>query len=196
MGPRPLFVAFGIPVAVDPFFIFGALLVGAWAPDGFEVHYVVAMVVFTVIHEFGHALTAKSLGSRPAIVITFLGGYASYAPTAKMTTRHYLLVSLMGPLTQLVVALPVGYFAFERFLGASSYEEYRSTLGLFSAVMWAGIFLAFLNLLPFWPLDGGHIVSRLAQRVLGVRAAATVAFARFTALDSAITSVAGLRGFL
>ncbi len=170
MSSRPLFTAFGIPVTFDPFFIFGAFLFYSWAGGGQRGMYtVVAMVVFVVIHEFGHALTAKAFGARAEITVTFLGGYASYAPSRRQTTRHRVLISLMGPLTQLAVAVPALWIVANRATNATSAEELRSTYDLIDAIGWAGVFLAFLNLVPLWPLDGGHIVESLLQRVAGER---------------------------
>jgi len=171
MGPRPLFVVFGIPVSFDPFFIFGAALVASWAPPGEEVHFVVAMLVFTVIHEFGHALTAKAFGARPYVVIRFLGGYTADGRSSTTTTRQSLLISLMGPLTELLVGIGVAYFAYQRVLGARSFDELRTWTSVLDAVMWAGILLAFINLLPFLPLDGGRILETLAERIGGRSAA-------------------------
>lgn len=168
MSSRPLFTAFGIPVTFDPFFIFGAFLFYSWAGGGQRgIYTVVAMVVFVVIHEFGHALTAKSFGASAEITVTFLGGYASYAPSSRHTTRHSVLISVMGPLTQLVAALPVLWFLTNRLEHAATLAEARSTYEMVYAVAWAGIFLAFLNLIPLWPLDGGHIAERLLSRWLG-----------------------------
>lgn len=157
MEPRPLFVAFGIPVSFDPFFLFGALLFYSWSGGGQAgVYAVIALVVFVLVHEFGHALTAKAFGARTAIAITFLGGFASYVPGRRLTTRHSILISLAGPLTQLVFALPVMWWALERVVNAGPGEE-LSTWALYRAVTWVGVVLAFINLIPAWPLDGGHI---------------------------------------
>lgn len=170
MGPRPLFTAFGIPVSFDPFFLFGAFLVYSWSGGGrYGLYTVVAMVVFVVIHEFGHALTAKAFGSSPAIVVTFLGGYASYAPTKSMTTRHSIAISVAGPLTQLVASLPVLWWAIHRLETATDRASASAAIDVINAVGWAGVLLAFLNLVPLWPLDGGHIAESLAARVFGPR---------------------------
>lgn len=167
MSSRPLFSAFGIPVTFDPFFIFGAFLFYSWAGGGQRgIYTVVAMVVFVVIHEFGHALTAKAFGATATITVTFLGGYASYAPSTRHTTRHRVLISLMGPLTQLAVAIPTLWIVAERAVAAPS----PTTYALLSAIGWAGVFLAFLNLVPLWPLDGGHIAEALISRFVGDQA--------------------------
>ncbi|MFN8053474.1 MAG: M50 family metallopeptidase [Acidimicrobiales bacterium] len=174
MGPRPLFSAFGIPVSIDPFFLFGAFLVFSWTGGGQRgLFTVIALVVFVVVHEFGHALTAQAFGARTTITISFLGGFASYVPTRTMTTRHRLAISLMGPLTQFVVALPVLWFVLDRYTSAMASADFsnaRLYLNMVQAVAWGGIFIAFLNLLPFWPFDGGHIAEGLLRRAFGARA--------------------------
>jgi len=168
---RPLFTAFGIPVSFDPFFLLGAFLIYQWSDGGRTGMYtVVAMVVFVVLHEFGHALTAKAFGARPEICVTFLGGYASFATTRRLTTRHHVAISLAGPGSQLLLAVPVVRWAVHRALDATSRTELAAALDVLDAVAWAGVLLGFLNLVPLWPLDGGHIASSLLTRAFGDRA--------------------------
>lgn len=174
MNGRPLFVAFGIPVRFDPFFLIGAFLFYSWAGGGTAGMYtVVAMVVFVLIHEFGHALTARHFGAEATITVSFLGGYASYVPTRRHSSLDQILISAAGPVTQFVAAVPVLWLVASRYETAylgNDVAALHNAEALMNAVLWAGIFLAYLNLAPFWPLDGGHIVQQILVDRFGQRA--------------------------
>ena len=79
MFRRPLFHAFGIPVTVDPFFFFGLFIFYSISGGGRGgVYTAVALAVFVLIHELGHALVARRLGGEVAISLNFMVGWASY----------------------------------------------------------------------------------------------------------------------
>jgi stage IV sporulation protein FB len=70
----------GVPVTVDPFFLIGLVLVWSWAGGGRAGLYAAVFVgVFTLLHELGHALTARRFGADSAITLNLLVGWASYA---------------------------------------------------------------------------------------------------------------------
>src|SRR4051794_12047552 len=107
MARRPLFVLFGIPVVFDPFFLFGALIIYSLSGGGREgVITVIALAILVLIHELGHALTARAFGATSMITVTFLGGYASYSPSRRLATWQTNVISVAGPAVQLVASVP------------------------------------------------------------------------------------------
>ena len=88
MSSRPLFTAFGIPVTFDPFFIFGAFLFYSWAGGGQRGMYGRGDGRVRGDPRIRSRAHGKAFGARAEITVTFLGGYASYAPSRRQTTRH------------------------------------------------------------------------------------------------------------
>ena len=85
-----------IPVRVIPTFFLMAGLLGADYLRDLPIFFAVWMVVVLVsilVHEFGHALTAKAFGYPPTVVLYFMGGMALYRPDSGYTPsarfRHY-----------------------------------------------------------------------------------------------------------
>ena len=161
MSPRPVFSAFGIPVSFDPWFLFGCFifyqLSGGCRPGLFAAGF---MVVFVVIHEFGHALAARGFGHSAEIVVSFLGGWTAHGGSARLPPSKRAIISVAGPLAQLFTALPA-LVAAE--LLSTNDPELR--IDLFNAIGWTGVVLAIMNLLPLWPLDGGHLVVTAIERL-------------------------------
>lgn len=116
-----------------------------------------------VLHEFGHALTARRFGvPTESIQLWALGGVARLSREAP-TPKAEGWIAAAGPLTSIAIgAASVGLWAA---LGGSAVEsQYVSVLA------WLGVinaFLALFNLLPGAPLDGGRIVKAVRWRMHG-----------------------------
>jgi Zn-dependent protease len=151
----------GFPTAVRPgFFIFMLLLVllypfplGLWVAG--------AVAAFTLIHELGHALAARSAGCDARIALDFMVAYAAYETRRPLTWWQRGGIALAGPATQVGVAVIV-----LAALGASPFSRESITQSnVTMAVWWAGVALGLLNLVPLIPLDGGAIVANLIDAV-------------------------------
>ena len=168
MGPRHLFTISGIPVSIDPFFVLGAFFLYQWSGGGTPGLYsVIAIAVFVLVHELGHAFTAKAFGAESTVMLTFMGGFANYRSPKRLTVAQQVAISAAGPLVQLIAATPVLWFAQHTFQTATTRDQAQFGFDLYVAVAWAGVLLAFLNLLPLWPLDGGHICDHVLGRLIG-----------------------------
>ncbi len=116
-----------------------------------------------VLHEFGHALTARRFGvPTESIQLWALGGVARLSREAP-TPKAEGWIAAAGPLTSIAIgAASVGVWAA---LGGNAVgSQYVSVLG------WLGVinaFLALFNLLPGAPLDGGRIVKAVRWRIHG-----------------------------
>lgn len=137
-----------------------------------DFHYNLAfavLVTFSVIvHEFGHALTARKLGGRAhEIVLWPLGGLAY--TSGHRSLKDQLKTTLGGPLTHIPLALLFAGIAF--LLGAEFTPAIfaPSYAGLQIDNFWASVFVIgvktnmymfLLNMfLPAYPLDCGHIIA-------------------------------------
>jgi Zn-dependent protease len=148
----------GIPIGLH----WSVVLVAVLFFNGLSANFgvvggIVAMAAFfasILLHEIGHALTARRFGvSTESIELWALGGVARLdreAPTA----RAEGWIAAAGPLTSLGIgAIGVGAFAT---LAATGVR------GTTTAVLgWLGVIngvLALFNLLPGLPLDGGRML--------------------------------------
>src|SRR5260370_39885036 len=101
VAPTPYdlrFSLFGIPVRVHPFFWLVSLIMG-WPlhEPKLILIWVACVFVSILVHELGHALTAKYFGWPPHIGLYSFGGYASYQPTWGHSTARTILVLIAGP---------------------------------------------------------------------------------------------------
>lgn len=161
------FSIFDIPVRVQPFFwLTMVILSGGFQGGGDSKEALLSIVVFTIagfisilVHELGHALTAKHFGKKVEIVLQAFGGYAAYSGGAPLSRRRTFMVTAAGPALQIVLGLAAIAFKMSVQITNPALNGFLNDLILIS------IFWALLNLLPILPLDGG----RLLQTVLGPR---------------------------
>lgn len=79
------FSLFGIPIEIQPFFWITLVIIGG--VEGVDTAagmmriglFVLAGFISVLIHELGHALTARSFGAHSAITLQAFGGYAAYS---------------------------------------------------------------------------------------------------------------------
>ena len=125
--------------------------------------FMLAAFISVLIHEMGHALTIKRFKQPTQVVLTFMGGYATYPPGV-LTRKRSFLVTLAGPALQLVFGIGIIFLS-----------EYLPSQGkqvdiFFANLIWISIIWAVFNCLPIYPMDGGQMLSA----VLGPRRAKVV----------------------
>jgi len=118
------------------------------------------VIVSVLAHEVAHALVARAFGaSVDHIALTLWGGHTQYR-TRKMSTLGSLLVSLSGPLANLLLA--------GLCFGAVQLGEPGTSTAVFLSVSaWLNLVLAVFNLLPGLPMDGGRALETVLGAVLG-----------------------------
>ena len=172
------FTAFGIPVQVDLFFIIGLVMIWSWAGGNRAGLFAAVFVgIFTLVHELGHALTARRFGATATITLNLFVGWATYAAPHPLTRRQRNSISLAGPMSQIVLAVPVlaaTYYALPKHgsaLATSILGTGRGNVAfdVWQGAVWAGVVIGLLNLLPLWPLDGGHVVDSFLTSRFGER---------------------------
>lgn len=156
------FSLFGIPIQIQPWFWLSLAILGgatgADSPDGLLriCLFILAGFISILIHELGHALTARAFGSYSEITLEAFGGYATYQG-ARLSRPQSFAVTAAGPGVQIVLGL--AFFALLKARPELSGHGYF----FMSMVVWVSFAWAILNLLPVLPLDGG----RMLETILG-----------------------------
>ncbi|MAT42516.1 MAG: site-2 protease family protein [Anaerolineaceae bacterium] len=154
--------------------------------------FIVLLFLFVVLHEFGHALTARKYGI-PTKDITLLpiGGVARLERMPEKP-KEELIVAIAGPLVNLFFAVVLFTVIFLT-TGFSQIPQLNITSGtLIERLAIVNLSLFLFNLIPAFPMDGGRIVrALLAMRLEYTRATQTAA-----ALGQGIALIFGLIGLL
>jgi Zn-dependent protease len=164
VSPTPYdlrFSLFGIPVRVHPFFwVMGCLF--AWPsqqlPGSVVFEFlaigIACLFVSILVHEMGHALTARHFGWPPEVVLYQMGGYALFFPSWGHTPQRSVLVSLAGPAAGFL--LYAGVWGSSQVLLRRGVELNWQTEWAIMQLEWINLWWGLVNLLPVYPLDGGQ----------------------------------------
>lgn len=191
---------FGIPVQVH--WTFALLLVwiiytgykeGMGMTDTFFLGlFVLALFLCVILHEFGHALTARQYGvGTHDITISPIGGIARLDRMPEKPFQEFM-VAVAGPLVNVAIAAVLsGFYVVKSGVGqeeiqnliygvlvrdSNFFPEATSAFDFFMLGMIAlnGI-LAVFNMLPAFPMDGGRVLRALLTIRFGRSLATRVA---------------------
>jgi len=119
------------------------------------------LFVSVVLHEFGHSFVALSQGVKVrSITLFFLGGVASTESECR-TARGEFLMAAAGPAVSLLLGGGLLLARHSASHLSPALGEMAQRLGELNLV------LAFFNLLPGLPLDGGRILKALVWQLTG-----------------------------
>ena len=150
----------------------------------FNIALVLAVFACVVMHELGHALTAKYFGiETKKITLLPIGGMASLERIPE-SPKQELLVTLAGPLVNIIIALLLYFIIPVQELMHLNFTETFETLSSFSIQNFLfylyiiNIALVVFNIIPAFPMDGGRILRALLaikmNRVKATQIASTI----------------------
>ena len=186
MGSIKIAKVFGIPVFIH--WSFGLLFI--WIAyltmiNGLGMKFFlwysalfIGIFVCVVLHEFGHALTARRYGVKTRdIILSPIGGIARLERLPEKPW-HEFLVAIAGPLVNVFIFLSLLLINFA--FGISDLQlapDFKLLMedllqGSFLAFMFTllivlNLFLAIFNLVPAFPMDGGRILRSLLSIPMG-----------------------------
>lgn len=102
------------------------------------------LMFFALIHELSHMVSGILLGLKPKTLEVMPFGLSLIFETyesRKMVNLKKIIIASSGPIVNMIIA--IGTFAINRNL---------------SNIIYSNIIIAFFNLLPIYPLDGGRIL--------------------------------------
>lgn len=186
------FRLFGVPVRVHPLFWLVSVILGFDPQDPKQVLlWVGAVFISILVHEMGHAIAIRWYGWSPSVVLYSLGGLAihnpytsAYSGSSQMRRNKWtqIVISLAGPVAgfllagamiALLTATNVASFRIFWVEGANlpillplpkmDPEKYIYLYSFIHYMLFINIWWGIVNLLPIWPLDGGHVSRELFQ---------------------------------
>jgi Zn-dependent protease len=137
-----------------------------------SVLFVSALFCLVVMHEYGHALTARHFGIRTQRITLYPIGGVAMLQSMPTKPREQLLIALAGPAVNYVLAaLIAGGLALAGMPLLSLRAITDQPGAIASGLFWANIVMGSFNLLPALPMDGGRVLrALLAMRTDPLRA--------------------------
>lgn len=147
---------FGIPISLHITILFFLLpAFTRWKSGfGYAVEWALAVVLSILLHELGHALTAKRYGfGGLSIMLHGFGGFAT--SSGSRSPRQALVISLAGPAATFAwggLCLVLGLWGMEQ----AGTDGVFAQASLLHGLGRLNVLLGFLNLIPVLPWDGGQ----------------------------------------
>lgn len=133
--------------------------------------FIVALFICLVMHEYGHALTARRFGIKTKdITLLPIGGIARLERMPDKPWQEFV-VAIAGPMVNVVIAIVI----VAALSAIGTYHDVISNLfpltGIHASGFWLSlakinVLLILFNMLPAFPMDGGRVVRSLLAMVL------------------------------
>lgn len=201
LGSVLRFRMFNIPITVRPSFFLIAALLGLLGRSDplFVTSWVLIVFVSVLVHELGHAFTARGFGAETAIELNGIGGLTRWSvPVSSFGPGKRGLVAASGS----VVGVLFGGFVW---VAAAQFGPYEEPVALvINNLILVNVFWGLLNWLPIRPLDGGHLLEALLEKtapehgptIAKVVFSVTAAVALALALRARLIFIALISGWL
>ena len=199
-GSFQLLRVFDIPVLIHWTFLLIFIWLGAlsymlgwtWLQTAWNMVFAIALFACVLLHEFGHALTARYYGvSTKDIILSPIGGVARLDKLPENPV-HEFMVAIAGPMVNVVISIVVSLFVivaseksrlqlYNFFSAIINPEGNNFTVEVYNlqsflfVLIALNIILALFNMLPAFPMDGGRVLRSLLSIKLGKLKATRIA---------------------
>ncbi|MGP0019697.1 MAG: site-2 protease family protein [Candidatus Sulfotelmatobacter sp.] len=169
------------------------------ATGGRDLAIVGILLACVAAHECGHMLAARRVGLIPkAVILLPLTGVALYdesrlekPKSPALLWQREVRLALIGPLLSLALAFLAAGLVTASGHGSDLWKwPFLQARNLPKSLVWANLWLAILNLMPAYPLDGGRILRAFFSRALD----ASTATRRAVSISNAIAMVLMIAG--
>lgn len=131
---------------------------GSLAAVIYGVSFVLALFACVVLHEFGHALTARRYGIKTKhITLLPIGGVASLESLPE-DPKQEMTVALAGPAVNLAIAAGIWLWLTATNSIVPLDQLNLTGEGFLQKLLMLNIILAVFNMLPAFPMDGGRVL--------------------------------------
>ncbi len=123
--------------------------------------WVLIILLSVLVHEYGHALTARFFGQKSSIELIAFGGVTIRKQVKRLKLWKEFLIVLNGPLFGFALAF-IAY-------GCTFLEISPALQKLAQMLFYINVFWTLINLIPISPLDGGQLLSILFEGMFGAK---------------------------
>lgn len=154
-----------IPITIHPIYWLIISALGWMSTNNivYTIMWVGVATVSLIVHELGHALTAKFFGQRVHIELAGMGGLTRHRG-AQMNSFKEFLVVLNGPLAGFLLFLLASFVLF-------FYSPVLPAIvsNIVQMTVWINFYWTIFNLMPVYPMDGGQLVRIILEAIFGLK---------------------------
>lgn len=166
-------------------YIWGVDYEQGWEGAVYGAFLISVLFICVVIHELSHSRMAQYYGADVASITLLPIGGVSLLKNMPEDPKKELWVSLVGPLSNLVIAFFLGIVLIlvPGKVGAGSADQFTDVItgislqGFVTYMLIINVLLAVFNMLPAFPLDGGRVLRSILAQYMPYMKATRVAVA-------------------